>query len=280
MQTNRVKNPRKQRKRFYNAPAHIRHKLMSAPLSKELTEKHKVKTLPVRRGDTVQIQRGDNKGFEGKISRVDLKSYRIYIEGLTREKVDGTNIFVPVHPSKVMIRNLSLDDNRRKAVIARKKPIEQTASKTKPKKAVPVRTAKPKIVLPPVEEVEVKPKIKQVKPKPAPEAVKEVAPANKVEVPKIEKPKEEAPKKAAVAKKSAEKKPTPKVEAKKPAAKAAPAKKAEAKIAEPVEVPAKKTIAKVKSTAKKASAKQTIEKETAPKSRAKPKTSKKIEGGQ
>ena len=48
--------------------------------------------------------RGDNKGFEGKVSRVDLKAYRIYIEGLTREKVDGTNIFLRIHPSKVQIR--------------------------------------------------------------------------------------------------------------------------------------------------------------------------------
>ena len=32
-QTKRVKNPGKQRKRLFNAPAHIRHKLMAAPLS-------------------------------------------------------------------------------------------------------------------------------------------------------------------------------------------------------------------------------------------------------
>lgn len=118
--TKRVKNPRKQRKMLYNAPAHIRHKHMAAPLSKELAQSKGAKTLPVRKGDTVHIQRGDNKGFEGKVSRVDLKSYRIYIEGLTREKVDGTNIFIGVHPSKVMIKNLSLDDNRRKAVLERK----------------------------------------------------------------------------------------------------------------------------------------------------------------
>ncbi len=279
MQTNRVKNPRKQRKRLYNAPAHVRHKLMAAPLSKELTEKHGVKTLPVRKGDTIHIQRGDNKGFEGKISRVDLKSYRIYIEGLTREKVDGTNIFIPVHPSKVMIRNLNLDDNRRKAVIARKKPLEKTAIEAKPKKTTPVRTAKPKLVLPPVEEVEVKPKQKPkpapVKPK-APEIVKEEAPAKKIEIPKAVE-KEEAPKKAPVAKKPSEKKPAPKAEAKKPAAKAAPAKKTEAKVEE---APKKKATTKAKPTAKKAPAKEAPAKETVSKSRAKPKTSKKSEGGQ
>jgi large subunit ribosomal protein L24 len=138
----KVKNPRKQRKRLFNAPAHIRHKLMAAPLTKELAEKQGVKTLPVRKGDTIRIQRGDNKGFEGKISRVDRQNYRIYIEGLTREKVDGTNIFLPVHPSKVMIKNLSLNDKKRKAVIERKKPLEKTTTPKPTQK--PALTVKPK----------------------------------------------------------------------------------------------------------------------------------------
>jgi len=138
----KVKNPRKQRKRLYNAPAHIRHKLMAAPLTKELAEKQGVKTLPVRKGDTIRIQRGDNKGFEGKISNVDMKNYRIYIEGLTREKVDGTNIFLPVHPSKVMIKNLNLNDKKRKAVIERKKPLEKSHTPKTIQK--PTLTVKPK----------------------------------------------------------------------------------------------------------------------------------------
>src|SRR5208283_2733591 len=93
--TKRVKNPDKQRKKLFNAPAHLRHKLMGAPISKLVASKG-AKTLPVRKGDTVRIQRGDNKGFEGKVSRVDTKEHRIYIEGFTREKVEGTNIFLPI----------------------------------------------------------------------------------------------------------------------------------------------------------------------------------------
>ena len=129
----RVKNPGKQRKRLFNAPAHIRHKLMSAPLSNELAASRGAKTLPVRKGDTVRIQRGDHKGFEGKISRVDRKEYRIYLEGLTREKVDGTNIFLPIHPSKVEIRNLNLDDKIRKATLDRKQEIAKPLKEQKPK---------------------------------------------------------------------------------------------------------------------------------------------------
>ena len=143
--TSRVKNPGKQRKRLFNAPAHIRHKIMSAPLSNELAASRGAKTLPVRKGDTVRIQRGDNKGFEGKISRVDLKTYRIYLEGLTREKVDGTNIFLPIHPSKVEIRNLNLDDKIRKATLERKQAIAKPVKEQKPKaKSAKKTTEKPK----------------------------------------------------------------------------------------------------------------------------------------
>jgi large subunit ribosomal protein L24 len=131
-----VKDPGKQRKMHFNAPAHLRHKVMSAPLSSELAASKGAKTLPVRKGDTVRILRGDNKGFEGKVSRVDTKAFRIYLEGLTREKVDGTNIFLGVHPSKVQIRNLNLDDKYRKDTILRRKTAPEKKSKTKPAKAV------------------------------------------------------------------------------------------------------------------------------------------------
>lgn len=147
-ETKRVKDPRKQRKVLYNAPAHLRHKLMAAPLSKELATSKGAKTLPVRKGDTIRIMRGDHAGFEGKISRIDLKRYRIFIEGLTREKVDGTNIFVAVHPSKVMIRSLNLDDKWRKAIVERKHKLELPTKEEKvtpkpAKKAVKVKEEKP-----------------------------------------------------------------------------------------------------------------------------------------
>ncbi len=134
--TRPVKDPRKQRKRLYNAPAHLRHKLIAAPLSPELTASKGIKSLPVKKGDTVRIVRGDHTGFEGKVNRVDLKRYRIFLEGLTREKVDGTNIFVSVHPSKVIIKNLKLDDKWRKAIVERKKELSLSKKEKVVKKAV------------------------------------------------------------------------------------------------------------------------------------------------
>ena len=118
---------------------------MSAPLSPELAASRGARALPVRKGDTVRIQRGDNKGFEGKISRVDTQAFRIYIEGLTREKVDGTNIFLPIHPSKVQIRNLNLDDKWRKDILDRKKEVEKPEKEEKAKAKAEKVTGEPEV---------------------------------------------------------------------------------------------------------------------------------------
>ncbi len=121
--------PRKQRKRLFQAPLHIRYKQFSATLSPELKASHNTRSIPVRTGDTVKIMRGDRKGFEGKVARVDRQKYRIFVEGITREKVDGSAIQIPIHPSKVMIIRLNLDDKWRKEAVKRKsreKPVEKT----------------------------------------------------------------------------------------------------------------------------------------------------------
>ncbi len=109
----RSKKPKKQRKYLYNAPLHIRGHFMHAHLSKELRQKYKIRALRVIKGDKVKILRGSFKGKEGKVSKVDLKKVRIYIEGVERIKNDGTKVLVPIHPSNVMITSLNLKDERR-----------------------------------------------------------------------------------------------------------------------------------------------------------------------
>jgi len=131
--------PRKQRKRLYQASLHERHRHFSSPLSSELRASQKTSSVPVRRGDTVRIMRGDSKGVEGKVIRVDRKNYRIFVEGVTREKVDGTTIPVPIHPSKVTITRLELDDKWRKTTLKRKGAGEEAKEPE-----VPEEEAKPK----------------------------------------------------------------------------------------------------------------------------------------
>ncbi len=180
--------PTKQRKMIYQAPDHTRYKLFAAPLSPELRTSHSVKTLPVRSGDSVRIMRGDHKGIEGKITRVDRAKYRIYVEGLTREKVDGTTIFVPIHPSKVMITRLNLEDKWRKRILERKKVVGKK-EKVAEKLAKEVTEIKEEVV----EEkpLEKKPKRRKKAPKkpPAEKVTERVAEVKKEKKPKAKKPK-------------------------------------------------------------------------------------------
>jgi len=122
------RQPRKQRKAYFTAPLHIRHKFLTAPLSEELRREYNIRSLPVRRGDTVLILRGDFKGHEGRVVKVDLKKVRIHVEGVTRRRSDGTQVFIPIHPSKVMITKLDLSDERRREVIERKRKAKEVSA--------------------------------------------------------------------------------------------------------------------------------------------------------
>jgi len=113
--------PGKQRKFMYTAPHHIRHKMMSAPLSSELRSEYGTRSLPVREGDVVLVTRGDYVGIEGKILSVDTQNYRIQVDSVRREKVDGTPVYVPLSPSKVVLKRLNTDDGRRKEILERRK---------------------------------------------------------------------------------------------------------------------------------------------------------------
>ncbi|MEM2419545.1 MAG: 50S ribosomal protein L24 [Candidatus Bathyarchaeia archaeon] len=151
----KTSKPSKQRKRLFQAPDHIRYKHFAAPLSPELRKTYGTRSLPVRTGDTVLVMRGDRKGFEGKVSRIDRKKFRIYIEGLTRERVDGTTVFIPVHPSKVMITKLNLDDKWRKKILERRRKAKEAAEVTE---KLEEKVEKPPEALVKVEEKPVKEK--------------------------------------------------------------------------------------------------------------------------
>jgi large subunit ribosomal protein L24 len=105
--------PRKQRKARYNAPYHMRGSLLHAPLSKELREKHKRRSVRVIKGDSVKVLRGDYSGKEGVVDFVATKSSKIIVDGVSVKKADGTEVPRPIDPSNVVIIELNLDDKRR-----------------------------------------------------------------------------------------------------------------------------------------------------------------------
>lgn len=127
--------PRKQRKFMRTAPLHIRRKLMAAHLSDELRKQYGRRSIPVRKGDDVVVMRGKFTKRSGKIARVDVNKYKVYIEGVMVRRTDGTERQAPVHPSNLKITALNLQDKKRVEAIKRKSKREIKAKPKMEKKA-------------------------------------------------------------------------------------------------------------------------------------------------
>ncbi len=104
--------PRKQRKYRHNASLHTRQTFLHVHLSKDLQKKYNMRRLGVRTGDKVKIFRGDNKGKEAKVSKVDVKNVKVFIEGMERIKMDGSKVQLSFEPSNLMIMSLGKVDRR------------------------------------------------------------------------------------------------------------------------------------------------------------------------
>lgn len=128
------RQPRKQRKYVANAPLHIKHKLISANLSKDLRKKYGKRSFPLRKGDEIKITRGEFKGKTGKTEIIDLKNKKVSITGINRTKKDGTKVGVYFNHSNVQIQNLNLEDKQRKKALERKIQNKETGEKNAHKK--------------------------------------------------------------------------------------------------------------------------------------------------
>merc|ERR1712113_869200 len=122
---------RKNRKRHFNAPSHIRRKIMSSPLSKELRLKHNVRSMPIRKDDEVQVVRGHYKGQSGKEVQEYRKKFVIHIERIHRDKANGASTHVGIHPSKVVIQKLKMDKDRKRILERKARSRQSLADKGK-----------------------------------------------------------------------------------------------------------------------------------------------------
>ena len=111
---------RKCRRAFFNAPSSVRYRLMAATLSKELREKHGIRSLPVRKDDEVEVVRGSYKSTVGKVSQVYRKRRCLYLEKLTKSKKNGYLVRIPIQASNVVLTKLKLTRDREE-LIARKR---------------------------------------------------------------------------------------------------------------------------------------------------------------
>merc|ERR1712002_185731 len=128
---------RKQRARHFNSPSHMRRKIMSAPLSKELRNKYNVRSLPIRKDDEVMVVRGHFKGQQtGKVVNVYRKKFVVHVERMQREKVNGSTVQVGIHPSNCVITKLKLDKDRTKML--ERRAASRAAKQAKDKHSEPM----------------------------------------------------------------------------------------------------------------------------------------------
>ncbi|EPY82229.1 ribosomal protein L26-like protein [Camelus ferus] len=125
------------RKRHFSAPSHVRRKITSSPLSKELRQKYNVRSMPIRKDDEVQRKPNPlSRNFQSSCSSPlvylsstlppsssplteeakslflskgqqigkGVQGYRkkrvIYIKRVQREKANGTTVPVGIHLSR------------------------------------------------------------------------------------------------------------------------------------------------------------------------------------
>ena len=114
------KQPRKQKKYRFNAPLHLKQKFVSVHLSKELKKKHNTRSLGLKKGDKVNVLRGQFKKHKGSVERIDLKKCKIYLSGIEVTKKDGNKTTYGIEPSNLIITELNLNDKQRQKIIDRK----------------------------------------------------------------------------------------------------------------------------------------------------------------
>lgn len=90
-----------------------RNKQLHAMVSDELKQRYGISSARIRKGDTVKIMRGDFKGVQGKVIMIYPTQARIAIEGVVRKKVNGQEVPVKIHASKVMITAFDTSDKSR-----------------------------------------------------------------------------------------------------------------------------------------------------------------------
>lgn len=91
---------------------------MSAHLSDDLKTQYSTRSIPIRKGDSVRVLRGEFAGLEGKVDTIDRPRSRVFVEGMTREKTTGgTSSRLSVHASKVLLTNLNLSDKWRSSLL-------------------------------------------------------------------------------------------------------------------------------------------------------------------
>jgi large subunit ribosomal protein L24 len=113
MNKNVTKNPGKQRLKIYKGKLHTKRKLLVCPVDKPLQKQHNIKRISVRKGDTVKIIVGDNKGKTGKVEKVDYSKSRVYVNDIKYKNARAQEKMSPLVASNLLITDLVVSDLKR-----------------------------------------------------------------------------------------------------------------------------------------------------------------------
>ena len=116
---------------IYHATMQRRSKQLSSPLSEELRKKYGKRSIRITEGDTVKIIRGEFKGVDGKVEKVELDKKSVAIAGIKKEATKGEKFDVYIHASNVIITGLNTEDKWRTQKLEGKKEKKIKESETK-----------------------------------------------------------------------------------------------------------------------------------------------------
>jgi large subunit ribosomal protein L26e len=95
---------------------------------------NQVRSVPIHKDDEVLIIRGEQKGREGKVVSVYRKKYKVHVEKISIDKINGMlrvdalvrlcsrtgqTVFIPIDASNCIITKLKMN-NSRKSLLDRK----------------------------------------------------------------------------------------------------------------------------------------------------------------
>ena len=92
---------------------------------KTCKKKYGKKSARVIEGDSVSILRGEFKGVDGKISKINTAKSNVAIDGVKKEKTKGDKFDVYIHTSNLVITSLNSSDKWRMAKLEGKDPTKQ-----------------------------------------------------------------------------------------------------------------------------------------------------------
>jgi large subunit ribosomal protein L24 len=110
------KSPRKQRRNVYTSPIHAHKKYLRCRLDEFLSEEYGLRSLKVKKGDLVRVMRGQFRDTEGKVTKVDYRTMRVFLDNATTTKADGKETHIPMHPSNLLLVKLEMNDERKEII--------------------------------------------------------------------------------------------------------------------------------------------------------------------